>query len=73
MSEDPFSPPILEVIEYQTEICSVIWIKNNNLGINFKGYGITLELPSSTILNNGNITIKYESDIGNPDFKFILD
>jgi len=79
MSEDSFSPAILETIEYQTETCPVLWVKNNTMAIiNFQGYGITLDFNSSLDLhsipfNSKTITIKYTGTIGNSDFKFIID
>ena len=78
MSEDLFSPAILETIEYQTETCPVLWVKNNTMIIiNFQGYGITLDLDFLELFpipfNSETITVKYTGTIGSPDFQFIID
>lgn len=58
-------------IELKSEICKVIWVKNKSFAIDFKDHGISINVEH--FLDKEKIgefiEVKYESDIGLPDFK----
>ena len=66
---------ITEVIEtpkqMKSEICKVVWLKDKSFAIDFKNHGISLHVEH--MLDKEKIgefiEVKYESDIGFPDFK----
>jgi len=53
------------------EYCKVLWLRDNTFAIDFKGYGISIQIEN--LLNRGKIKeyikVKYESEIGKEDFK----
>ena len=58
-------------IELKSEICKVLWIKNKSFAIDFKDHGISIN--TEHLLDKEKIgdfiEVKYEFDIGSPDFK----
>lgn len=54
------------------ENCKVIFIKDKSLVIDFKGYGINIKTHGiiDKDLIPKYIDVRYESDIGKPDFKY---
>jgi hypothetical protein len=54
-------------IEIKTEICEVLWVKNNRIAINFKNYGIIID----GITDKKYLEVQYISDIGSPDFEVV--
>jgi hypothetical protein len=64
-----------EVVEvkddYKIEQCKVFFIKNNLIAIDFKGYGIQINIKDLNMdLIDKFIEVKYTSDIGKPDFHY---
>ena len=59
------------VPKLKEEICKVVWVKHNSFGIDFKGYGISIDLNEDYLVKDIKETIKvqYESEIGKPDFR----
>jgi hypothetical protein len=56
----------------KTEQCKIISIRKNVIDINFKGYGISIDVNNFINYSIGDIIkIEYESDIGKPDFKIL--
>ena len=55
---------------FKTKECKVIYYnpKNQNLDIDFDGYGIRVKNITNFIGNT--VTVKYKSEIGNADFEF---
>lgn len=65
---------IYNKIKYKEEICEILWVKPTCFAIDFKGYGISFHVKDGHILdtdkiNNNFIKVRYESNIGNSDFK----
>jgi len=52
----------------KTETCRVLWSRNDKVAISFKGYGITIDGNT----DQKTIEVKYESEIGSPEFKIIF-
>lgn len=62
----------IQVNELKEEICKVLWVDIYGFGFDFKGYGIHIktdkEFDNSHI--NEYITVQYEGDIGESNFKY---
>lgn len=59
--------------QLKSQICKVLYIKPTMFAIDFQGYGISICTNGSLIDADkieAYIEIKYESEIGQPDFKF---
>jgi len=55
------------------QVCKVCFIKGNKLMLDFKDYGIEIILDNNfdKFKLKNTIKVKYEGEIGNPDFKII--
>jgi len=49
------------------EKCKVLWIKNNKIAFNFKGFGISHEVKDD--IKSEFIEVEYTGEIGNKNFK----
>jgi len=60
-----------EIIKPQlkSEICKVIWIRDEMFAISFKDYGLTV--LGIIDKSKESVEIKYEGEIGKSDFKII--
>ena len=43
--------------------------KNGKTGINFKGFGVLIDTPSTTYTKGDLVNVSFLSDIGKPDFR----
>jgi hypothetical protein len=57
--------------EIKTQICPISYIAKRYIAVDFKGFGIQVNLDGIKIDENAKkIELEYQSDIGSPQFKF---
>lgn len=57
--------------EIKTQICSILYIAKKYIAVDFKGFGIQVDLDGIKIDENAKeIEVQYQSEIGKADFKF---